>query len=488
MQNEDNDPAVDPKEDKWDTRARSYSRRDFLKIAGATGAVIGVGAGLGGVLEACGGTSSSTSSTGPIKFGIMGPMGDPTGKNVLRPAEMMFKKINASGGILGRQCEIVGPLDDHNETAQAISAFESLVSQKVNVILGASIDDVESALLSRIARQPDVLYLSQFASTQAFMVNVLKDYEHYKNYFMYTPTDQGLYYCVQNPAVLLKEKYGWDKAFMLREDMVWTEGVQEFFKADASKVGLQNVGIAVVPVDVEDLTPYFRQAEQAGAQIIMTFISVFGEKLANQAWEAKLPIAMLGHNGILNDYGYWARGKGAWGPMATTSTWGSLEKQTTEWRDFVTEWFTTYTDDPRTPMWLGECTWRAIKSYQEAAKRAGTIETQAVIKELEKTYYPDAPVAGGFYGNGEGDWPHAWCTPIDQAQVYTPNPQRGKGLWESSPYSPMTQWEPPNVAPATTFLLPGQPKDYGRLVTVYPTRLAGGDFQQPPFFPNSPNA
>lgn len=490
MQNGDKDPAVDSEEAKRLVHGKPVSRREFLKIAGATGAVIGVGAGLGGlggVLEACGGTPSSTSSTGPIKFGIMGPMGDPTGKNVLRPAEMMFKKINAAGGILGRKCEIVGPLDDHNETAQAITAYESLVSQKVNVILGASIDDVESALLSRIARQPDILYLSQFASTQAFMVNVLKDYEHYKTYFMYTPTDRGLYFCVQNPAVLLKDKYGWNKAFMLREDMVWTEGVEQFFKDEAPKAGLQNVGIAVVPVDVEDLTPYFRQAEQAGAQIIMTFISVFGEKLANQAWEAKLPIAMLGHNGILNDYGYWARGKGAWGPMATTSTWGSLEKETARWRDFVTEWFTTYTDDPRTPMWLGECTWRAINSYQEAAERAGTIETQAVIKELEKTYYPDAPVAGGFYGDGQGDWPHAWCTPIDTAQVYTANPPRGPGLWESSPYSPMTQWEPPDVAPATTYMLLGQPKDYGRLVTVYPTKLAGGDYQLPPFFPGSPN-
>ena len=45
----------------------------------------------------------------PIKFGIMGPMGDATGLNVLRPAELMINKINAAGGILGRKIEIVGP-------------------------------------------------------------------------------------------------------------------------------------------------------------------------------------------------------------------------------------------------------------------------------------------------------------------------------------------------------------------------------------------
>ena len=59
MQNGDKDPAVDSEEAKRLVHGKPVSRREFLKIAGATGAVIGVGAGLGGlggVLEACGGT------------------------------------------------------------------------------------------------------------------------------------------------------------------------------------------------------------------------------------------------------------------------------------------------------------------------------------------------------------------------------------------------------------------------------------------------
>jgi len=488
MQNEDKDSAVDRGEAKSSTSGGTLTRRDFLKVAGVTGAAIGVAGGLGGVLAACGEESTSTTSAKePIKFGIIGPMGDAAGLNVLRAATLSFDKINAEGGILGHQCEIVGPLDDHNETAQAISAFESLVSQGCQVILGGSIDDVEAALLGRISRAPDVLYLSQYASTQSFMVNVHEDYEHFKNYFMYEPTDQGLYFCVQNPGVLLKDQFGWKNAFMLREDQVWTVGIEEFFHNEAPKAGFNDVGVAVVPVDVEDLAPYFRQAQEANAEVIMTWVAVFGEKLALQAWESKFPVAMIGHNGILNDYGYWARSNGAWGTMATTSTWGSLEKHTAEWRDFVTEWFTSYTDDPRTPMWLGQTTWTAIKSYKAAAERADSIETPDMIVELEKTYDPDAPQAGGFYGPDEGDWPHTWCTPIDKAQIYTPNPERGPGLWESSPLSPMTQWVPADLAPEGTYVLPDQEPGYGRLVTVYPEKLAAGKFQLPPFFPGSPN-
>jgi branched-chain amino acid transport system substrate-binding protein len=42
---------------------KAVSRREFLKIAGIAGATIGVGAGLGGLVEACGGTAATTTTT-----------------------------------------------------------------------------------------------------------------------------------------------------------------------------------------------------------------------------------------------------------------------------------------------------------------------------------------------------------------------------------------------------------------------------------------
>jgi branched-chain amino acid transport system substrate-binding protein len=42
--------------------AGSVSRRDFLRLAGVAGAVVGVGGGLGGLLAACGGTATTTTA------------------------------------------------------------------------------------------------------------------------------------------------------------------------------------------------------------------------------------------------------------------------------------------------------------------------------------------------------------------------------------------------------------------------------------------
>ncbi|MCF8070525.1 MAG: ABC transporter substrate-binding protein [Desulfobacterales bacterium] len=418
----------------------------------------------------------------PIKIGIMGPMGDATGLNVLRPAELMIKKINAEGGLLGRQIEIVGPYDTKWEPAEGIRAFERLKAAKVDLILSGIVDDSEAGLLSRIAASDDIIYFSEFASTMTFMTNVKKKYNKFKNYFMFTPIDIGMYGCVEEPALMLSKQLGWKNVYLMREDSVWTEGVGEMVLNETPTHGLNVVGFDVIPIDAKDLTPYFRKAEKAGADMIYTFFSSFGEAAASQAWDIKLKIPMIGHNGVLNDYGYWKRSRGAWGPLITTSKWGSLEKHSAEWRDFMVEWSTSYDDDPRTPMWLGECTWKSIKAYKEAVERAGTTETDAVIKELENTYYPDAPTMGGFYGPDEGDWPHSWCIPIDEKARFEKNPKRGAGLWKPSNMIPLTQWQPKEIAPASTFLLPGTPDDYGRLVTIWPSHIAGGTFQYPPYY------
>ena len=45
-----------------DLEKKSLSRREFLKVAGIAGATIGVGAGLGGALAACGGGTTTTTA------------------------------------------------------------------------------------------------------------------------------------------------------------------------------------------------------------------------------------------------------------------------------------------------------------------------------------------------------------------------------------------------------------------------------------------
>ena len=53
----------DNQEGSGDRTSAPVSRRDFLKLAGVAGATIGLGAGLGGLVAACGGTEEATTTT-----------------------------------------------------------------------------------------------------------------------------------------------------------------------------------------------------------------------------------------------------------------------------------------------------------------------------------------------------------------------------------------------------------------------------------------
>ena len=68
MQNERTDHAKDS-DIKAEFGGRNISRRDFLKIAGITGVAIGAGAGLSGIVGACGSGSSATGAGGTTSPG-----------------------------------------------------------------------------------------------------------------------------------------------------------------------------------------------------------------------------------------------------------------------------------------------------------------------------------------------------------------------------------------------------------------------------------
>jgi branched-chain amino acid transport system substrate-binding protein len=61
----DKDEQLGEIETNKDIEARAVSRREFLKIAGVAGAAVGVGAGLGGVLAACGAKETTTTTAAP---------------------------------------------------------------------------------------------------------------------------------------------------------------------------------------------------------------------------------------------------------------------------------------------------------------------------------------------------------------------------------------------------------------------------------------
>lgn len=72
------------------------------------------------LLAACGGEA-------PIRIGLAGPFGEPSGTSMRIAAELAVEEINAAGGLRGRLVELV-ILDDSGKAARAVEAARRLVA------------------------------------------------------------------------------------------------------------------------------------------------------------------------------------------------------------------------------------------------------------------------------------------------------------------------------------------------------------------------
>ena len=83
-----------------------------------------------------GGSGASTS--GPVKVGVIVPLSGPAGPNgqdVLDAIQVQADVINAEGGVLGRQLQIVAK-DDQSNPANGVSAATQLAGEGVSVVMG----------------------------------------------------------------------------------------------------------------------------------------------------------------------------------------------------------------------------------------------------------------------------------------------------------------------------------------------------------------
>lgn len=84
------------------------------------------------------GGSGAASTSGPVKIGVIVPLSGPAGPNgqdVLDAVQVQADVVNAEGGVLGRQLQIVAK-DDQSNPANGVSAATQLASEGVSVVMG----------------------------------------------------------------------------------------------------------------------------------------------------------------------------------------------------------------------------------------------------------------------------------------------------------------------------------------------------------------
>lgn len=432
----------------------------------------------------------------PIRIAELGGMNFPLCVGGWRAVTIAVDEINETGGLLGgRRIELLGPYNTEARPEEAIKCYEKAVwTDKADFIIDGMLDDSSAACMARVA-ETDVITLGNWVSTVACYDKVWQDYDKYKNWFGGVANDWGLVEGIADFVEnFLKKELGWKSIVIFREDLVWTEGCADFCYEEFPKIGIEVKGDVVFPLDTVDFAPYFDRCVKSGADGMVVFLAAVASVPASQYMKLEIPMAMAGVN---TDAAIWEFYKDTGGSDCGAAQWSCFAgKQSEKTLTFMDTYWHRYNTRPRLPEHCGFDGYTNIMVLADAIERAGTIESDAVIKELERSYeiWYDWPwYPGGWFGMKRPPSPDAvperYRRPAYDPAVDGPWPGHqsvAPHVWSVPELVRWGQWQSRSeVDFSRSKTLQWQkehfPEDYGIFVCVWPPEFADGEWKLPPW-------
>ena len=334
--------------------------------------------------------SEQRQSSVAIKIGILADLDATSGRRIWQGSLLAAEQVNAEGGILGKQVEVIG--EDHDfETSQdmtnVISALTRLLTfHNVDFVIGQASGEAGFACQDKIAEHKKIFF-EVTSMSEDLTQRVLDDYDRYKYFFRLMFNESSTFSGMTDSLVHVREITGFNKVGYLAEDLGWNKGVREGLDYVLPEVhGFDLVYTGVFPLGTIDFSSYFAAAETAGVQILLPLFWINpGVPLVKEYYDRQSPMVIYG--GIL---------PGAITPESWEATDGkcqsisvpifpitagfALTSETIPAREsYLNRWGESPTNMDEGPYDLV----RFI--LPDAIERAGSLNVDAVIEALEET-------------------------------------------------------------------------------------------------------
>jgi branched-chain amino acid transport system substrate-binding protein len=315
-----------------------------------------------------------------LKFGVAGPhSGDLASYGIptVKAAELVVKDINAKGGVLGMQVELVVE-DDECKPEKATNTATKLASQKVPVVLGHICSGATKAALG-IYKDAGIIAMSPSATNPA-----LTQSGDYPNFFRTIASDDA--------QARLEVDFALDtlkltKIAVLHDKGDYGKGLAEFAKAFLEKDPRAKVVLyeGVTPGAV-DYSAVVQKIKRSGAQAV-----IFGgyhpeaSKIVTQMRKKRMKTIFISDDGVKDDTfikvaGEYAEGVYATGPKDVSSNPLAVKANK--------EHQMAYAADPGA-FYLNA--YSAALALLNAIEKAGSTDYEAVTKAL-RTDLVDTPL------------------------------------------------------------------------------------------------
>jgi len=343
------------------------------------------------VLPACAGPAAEN----VIKIGVIGPMEYVQGEHHWWGAEMGRDEVNAAGGVtIGDEVYMIELIkSDSNEILSvddAASAMERLITvDGADFVIGGFRTEGVFAM-QEVAMDEKMIFLDCGAATLELCTAVADDYDRYKYFFRVTPICNN--HLVGNTLMevgmagaILKQQTGIQRPLRVAicaEGAQWADAMVGAMEAlIPSMLGMEVSGTWRPSPTATELTAEMTAIEAANTDIIMPIISgPLGIPYAKSWGELEVPAASVGINVESQKDGFWDATGGFGNYDTTLNTYAEGVAFTSKTVPFI-DAFIAKTG--QTPTYTAS-TNDAVIMLAGCVERAGTLDADAVVAELEK--------------------------------------------------------------------------------------------------------
>ena len=325
----------------------------------------------------------------PIRIGVPTAIQLQVGRDTQDAVKMAIEDINGKGGVLGRPLEMV-VADETENPETGISAIKKLTGdEKVDVLIGGYTSGVTLAQLPHISAAKTI-YLNVGSASPSTNAKVKTDYDHYKYIFRVGPINAAHQAREMTGFVsgFVKGDLGLNKIAIVGENAKWVQDLVPILKKGATGAGADVRATEFFDAQTSDFSPLFSKIKDSGAEYLIVILShASSDIFAKQWYNTRFPMPYGGIDVKSMDGDFCDRidGKSVGEMAGNFAVNAPLTPKTVPFF----EAFRKRTN--RSPVYTAFGGNDSVYIYAEAVKRAGSTDTDKVIKELEKTSYVGIP-------------------------------------------------------------------------------------------------
>ncbi len=332
----------------------------------------------------------------PVIIGVPTSMGQPAGAESFNSVIMAADEINAKGGVnvggTKRMLKVEG-MDIRDASPgvpvpDALLGLEKIIlDKKVHaIVVGPFRSEALMAGMDIIAKHK-VPMLGTIAMTPGTQAKIKKDPEKYKyifrggiNVIFFIKHQMGFY-------GYLKKTFGFNKVFIIHQDVLWARGSAKGFSGILTKGGWKVAGVEAYPTGATDFSAALMKARASGAQVIMPIFDMPTSGILVKQWNAmKIPALMAGIVVPLAGADAWEGfDKKITGVINTVFEIGNIPSSKVPasvayYNNYKKRWG-KYVQEQHGPA----PSYEMVYVLRDAIEKAGSLNPDAIVSALEKT-------------------------------------------------------------------------------------------------------